>query len=83
MKVLKRISLKNVSEYLSNREMKNVVGGYDDGYDGSYDAMATKNCTGPNSDCNKMKLGEDCIRENQCGCCAAAPFAGYICKVPC
>jgi len=36
MKVLKRISLKNVSEYLSDKEMRNVVGGYDEGYAEGY-----------------------------------------------
>jgi len=29
MKTLKRITLKNVSEYLSDQEMRKVVGGYD------------------------------------------------------
>ena len=35
MKTLKKIHLKSVSEYLSNREMRLVVGGYDGS--GSYD----------------------------------------------
>ena len=36
MKVLKRITLKSVSEYLSDKEMRNVVGG-DYGGSGTYD----------------------------------------------
>jgi len=37
----------------------------------------------PDSDCNEMKIGDDCWKGGRKGCCAAAPFAGIICKVPC
>jgi bacteriocin-like protein len=63
---MKKINLKGISEILSEKELKNVLGG-------------SQNDT----DCNKLPLGSDCTRGGNRGCCAAAPFAGYICKTPC
>jgi len=74
MKVLKRLSLKNVSEYLSDKEMRNVVGGYDDGYGGSYDGDAShsmkcfndttscwvSSCPGSRSDAEALCLTQNC-----------------------
>jgi len=62
MKVLKRITLKSVSEYLSDKEMKNVVGGYDDSYGSSYDVEFNPNDYPP-SRCNKT----ECKKASDCG----------------
>ena len=67
---MKKINLKGISEILTEKEMKNVVGG------------SGGNAYG-DSDCNSMKLGSSCVKGGYNGCCSAAPFAGYICKVPC
>ena len=77
---MKAINLRGITESLSESEMKNVVGGLD------VPMVMTDDMTvgaDGDSDCNQMKLGDRCVRGGHDGCCAAAPFAGYICKTPC
>ena len=66
---MKKISLKGISESLSARELKNILGG----------------CDATTTGCENKKIGDDCVKPSsqQRGCCAAAPFAGIICKTPC
>jgi len=88
---MKTINLRGITESLSEREMKLVKGGVKvevpaepplaEGVDVSGSSGSGGGTT--DSDCNKMKLGDLCTRGGNSGCCAAAPFAGYICKVPC
>ena len=76
---MKTINFRGITESLSDGEMKLVKGGLE------YFMIdpGAQLVGSDDSDCNKMKLGDDCTRNGNKGCCAAAPFAGYICKVPC
>ncbi|GHT19384.1 hypothetical protein AGMMS4957_03770 [Bacteroidia bacterium] len=63
MKTLKKINLKGISEFLSERELKNVMGGYGYSYAGAFDCSTS--CKGEPigsicyfSDCSSGKCYE-------------------------
>ena len=81
---MKKINVKGVSNTLSDNEMKNVKGGLPYGFvEPEQSGPTVDGGAGTDTDCNKKQLGDSCTRGGNNGCCAAAPFAGYICKVPC